>query len=120
MILDTMRWMRKPLPLVDCCAPIVRRLSEKEAVELERLLRTLADRHRIKIVSLLVAAGRPLCVCELVPALKIKQPTVSYHLKQLTEAGILERERRGTFVYYRLRRGVLDAIGYLFRAPALV
>ena len=54
-------------------------------------------------------------MCELVPALGLKQPTVSYHLKQLSQAGLVERERRGTFAYYRLVPGALERVGAVLR-----
>lgn len=107
--------MDRTLPLVDCCTPLAgSTLSPGEAEELERLLKALADRHRLRIVNMLLqAGGEPVCVCEFQPALGIAQPTVSHHLKQLAAAGLLEREKRGTFAYYRLRPGVLDRVGTL-------
>jgi ArsR family transcriptional regulator len=112
----------KTLPLIDCCTPIAgETLSDRESEELERLFRTLGDRHRIKILNLLAQAGDAVCVCQLVPTLRLAQPTVSYHLKQLLEAGLLERERRGTFAYYRVVPGALDRVADLLglRSPSL-
>jgi ArsR family transcriptional regulator len=108
------------LPLVECCTPLVGpSLTADEAAELEQLFKALADRHRVRIVNMLVrAAGEPVCVCEFVPALGLAQPTVSYHLKQLVEAGLLERERRGTFAYFRLRPGALERVGELVAGGA--
>jgi ArsR family transcriptional regulator len=104
--------------LIDCCSPLVRpTLSEGEAAELERLFKALADRHRVRILNLLAGAGDAVCVCKLMPALGLAQPTVSYHLKLLVEAGLLERERRGRFAYYRLAAGALDRLGELVRGP---
>ncbi len=107
----------KTLAVIDCCAPVAGpALSDSEAGELERLFSVLADRQRIKILNLLASADEDsVCVCELVPALGLKQPTVSYHLKQLAQAGLVERERRGTFAYYRLVRGALERIGAVLR-----
>jgi ArsR family transcriptional regulator, arsenate/arsenite/antimonite-responsive transcriptional repressor len=107
----------KTLAVIDCCAPVAGPvLSDSEAGELERLFSILADRQRIKILNLLASAdGDSVCVCELVPALGLKQPTVSYHLKQLAQAGLVERERRGTFAYYRLVPGALERIGAVLR-----
>ena len=107
--------MQKDLPLVECCSPLMlSTLSDAEATELERLFKALADRHRLKILNVLLQAGQDaVCVCEFQPTLGITQPTVSHHLKQLVEAGLLEREKRGTFAYYRLTPGVLDRIGDL-------
>jgi len=102
----------------NCCVPVASRLSDGEAVELERLLRALADRHRVRIVSMLAQSGPDaICVCDFVPSLGLAQPTVSYHLKQLVEAGLLERERRGTFAYYSLVPGALARVRDLFAEP---
>lgn len=105
----------KELQLVECCTPLAgSTLSVDEAVELERLFKALADRHRLTILnSLLQADGKPVCVCEFQPLLGIRQPTVSHHLKQLVEAGLLDREKRGTFAYYSLKSGALDRISGL-------
>lgn len=113
--------MSKRLPLIDCCTPLAgSSLSDGEAAELERLFRALADRHRVKILNVLVqAGGEPVCVCEFVPTLGLAQPTVSYHLKQLADAGLIERERRGTFAYYGLAPGALERLRGLFAVPAL-
>jgi ArsR family transcriptional regulator len=93
------------LPLVECCTPLAgSSLSDDEAVELERLFKALGDRNRLRILNVLLQAdGEEVCVCEFQPTLGIAQPTVSHHLKQLVEAGLLEREKRGTFAYYRLK-----------------
>jgi ArsR family transcriptional regulator len=104
--------------LIDCCSPLARpSLSDGQAAELERLFKALADRHRVRIVNLLASAEDAVCVCELEPALGLSQPTVSYHLKLLVEAGLLEREQRGRFGYYRLANGVLERLGELVRGP---
>ena len=108
----------KTLPLIACCSPVaLETLSDDEAVELERLFKALADRHRIKILNMLIRAGDEVCVCDFTDPLGIKQPTVSYHLKLLTEAGLLERERRGTYAYYRLAEGALERVGSLLAEP---
>lgn len=108
------------LPLVQCCTPLAgSTLSDDEAAELERLFKALADRHRLRILNILLGAqGEAVCVCEFQPVLGISQPTVSHHLKQLVEAGLLEREKRGTFAYYSLAPGALERIGDLLAAPA--
>jgi len=112
--------VRRTLLLVECCTPLAgSTLSEAEAAGLERLFRTLADRHRLKILNMLLrAGGEAVCVCEFVPTLGLAQPTVSYHLKKLAEAGLLERERRGTFAYYRLAPGGLERLSGLLAGPA--
>jgi ArsR family transcriptional regulator len=109
--------MREPLNLLSCCSPLVRpQLADEDAAELERLFQALADRQRLKVVNMLAQAdGEAVCVCDFQDALGLKQPTVSYHLKQLVDAGVLERERRGRFAFYSLQPGVLDRIAELVR-----
>jgi ArsR family transcriptional regulator, arsenate/arsenite/antimonite-responsive transcriptional repressor len=103
----------------NCCTPVAgSALAEEEAVELERLLRSVADRHRLRIVNMLVRArGVPVCVCEFTAAFDLPQQNVSYHLKQLVDAGVITRERRGRYSYYALVDGVLDHIAALVALP---
>jgi ArsR family transcriptional regulator len=110
------------LPVIDCCTPLAgSSLSEERAGELEGVLKALADRHRLRIVNLLLGAGgEPVCVCEVQPLLGLSQGTVSYHLKQLVEAGLIEREGRGTYSYFSLVPGALDAVRDVFSAPGRV
>jgi ArsR family transcriptional regulator len=100
------------LPLIQCCAPLAEAaLSEDEAKELETVFKALADRHRVKILNrLLAASGEALCVCDFEQLLDLKQSTVSYHLKQLLDAGILEREKRGAFAYFSIPEGALERV----------
>ena len=111
----------KRLPTISCCTPLAgSSLSDREAVELERLFRVLADRHRVKILNILLRAGdQAVCVCEFTDHLGLAQPTVSYHLKQLREAGLLDREKRGTFAYFRLRADAMARLGALVEPQAL-
>ena len=100
------------LPLIQCCAPLAEpALTEQEARELETVFKALADRHRVKILNrLLAAGGEAVCVCDFETMLGLKQPTVSYHLKQLLMAGIVAREKRGSFAYFSLAPGALGRI----------
>jgi ArsR family transcriptional regulator len=109
-----------PLPLVQCCAPLAEpALSEAEAKELETVFKALADRHRVKILNrLLAAGGDAVCVCDFEAMLDLKQPTVSYHLKQLLNAGIVTREKRGSFAYFSLDPGAFERIRDLLAVPA--
>ena len=107
--------------LIACCSPLGRvTLTMAQAVELERLFKALADRHRIRILNLLAGTEDPICVCKLMPALGLAQPTVSYHLKLLVDAGLIERERRGRFGYYRLAPSALERLGELVGGPVVV
>jgi ArsR family transcriptional regulator len=106
--------MKTLLPLVACCTPLSNALTDADAAELEALFGALADKHRVKIVSMLLKAGDACCVCDLEPQLGVSQPTVSYHLKRLTDVGLLEREKRGTFAYYRLAPEAIDRVRAVF------
>jgi len=89
-------------------------IGRQESGRFERLLAAIADRHRLKILNMLArAGGEAICVCEFTASLRLAQPNVSYHLRQLIEAGIVEREKRGRFSYYALRPGVLAHIAAL-------
>jgi ArsR family transcriptional regulator len=109
------------LSLLECCTPLGgATLGEKEALELERLFTALADRHRLRILNVLLEAdGQPVCVCEFTATLGLPQPSVSYHLKQLTEAGLLERARQARFVYYSIVPQALERLAGLLDRRAL-
>jgi ArsR family transcriptional regulator len=105
-------WVMTALPLVQCCAPLANPgLTDDEALELERVFKALADRHRVKILNrLLQAGGEAVCVCDFEDLLPLKQPTVSYHLKQLLDAGLVTREKRGSFAYFAIADGSLQHV----------
>ncbi|MFD5863572.1 metalloregulator ArsR/SmtB family transcription factor [Agromyces sp. NPDC127015] len=94
-----------------CCAPLVREtITADEAERFARRLKALADPVRLRLVSIVAAsAGQEACVCDLIEPVGLSQPTVSHHLKILTEAGFLSRSKRGTWAYYRLVPGALEA-----------
>lgn len=104
------------LPVISCCTPLAGTdLDEARAAEMEAVLKALADRHRLRIVNLLLrAGGEPVCVCEVRPELGLSQATVSHHLKQLLDAGIVRRETRGTYSYFSLVPGALDSVRAVF------
>jgi ArsR family transcriptional regulator len=104
------------VPVISCCTPLAgSSLSGESAIELEAVLKALADRHRLRIVNLLLGAGGDaVCVCEIQPLLGLSQGTVSYHLKQLLDAGVIARETRGTYSYFSLVPGALDAVREIF------
>jgi ArsR family transcriptional regulator, arsenate/arsenite/antimonite-responsive transcriptional repressor len=102
------------LPVITCCAPLATAsLSDDEAEATATLFRALADPTRIKIVNLLARSDEPVCVCELVPAVELSQPTVSHHLKKLTEAGLLEREQRSKWAFYSLSGEAVERLASL-------
>ena len=93
---------------IGCCAPLTApALSHEEAEATADVFRALADPARVRIVNLLATSEEPVCVCNLVEPLGLAQPTVSHHLKKLTDAGLLEREQRGKWAYFRLVPGAL-------------
>jgi ArsR family transcriptional regulator len=103
------------LPLRDlqaCCAPITREvISEENAVSVARAMKALADPARLRLISMVAAhEDGEACVCDLTEPLGLSQPTVSHHLKILVEAGYLSRSKRGTWAYYRIVPGSLDAV----------
>lgn len=87
-----------------CCAPLARQpLSVDRAGELARMFKALGDPVRFRMLSLIAGhEGGESCVCDISPAFDLSQPTISHHLKVLREAGLLDCERRGTWVYYRV------------------
>ena len=88
---------------IACCAPLAATtLSDEEADATAALFRALGDPTRVRIVNLLASSGEPVCVCELVDALGLAQPTVSHHLRKLVEAGLLEREERGKWSFFSI------------------
>ena len=95
-----------------CCAPLTREtITAADAETFARRLKALADPVRLRLVSIVAASeGQEACVCDLIEPVGLSQPTVSHHLKILTEAGFLSRSKRGTWAYYRLVPGALDAV----------
>src|SRR6266496_4587979 len=94
--------MQADLPIVYCGSLAAPTLSEQEAEATAALFKALGDPARVKIVNVLARSGEPVCACEFEPVLGLSQPTVSHHLKKLTEAGVLEREQRGKWAYFSL------------------
>ena len=87
-----------------CCVPIASKgMSDEDAAATAALFRALADPHRVRVVNLLAVSGGAVCVCDLTEKLELSQPTVSFHMKKLMDAGLLDREQRGVWAYYSLR-----------------
>jgi ArsR family transcriptional regulator len=94
-----------PVEAAACCPPVVaRRLDEATAVELAGVLKALADPVRLQLVSIIASApGGEVCTCDLPDLVGRSQPTVSHHLTQLVRAGLVEREQRGKWAWFRIR-----------------
>src|SRR6059036_256751 len=96
---------------VACCAPLAAPvLEQEEAVATAALFGALADPARVRIVNVLATTAEPVCVCELIEPLGLAQPTVSHHLKKLVDAGLLEREQRGKWAYFSLKRDAVEKL----------
>jgi len=96
---------------VACCAPLgAPVLDEEEAIATAELFRALANPARVRIVNVLATTGEPVCVCELIEPLELSQPTVSHHLKKLLDAGLVEREQRGRWAYFSLKRDAVEKL----------
>lgn len=103
------------LTVAPCCTPILEeRLSLADAVDLATRFKALSDPARLRLVSLIAACGE-VCGCELVDDIGVSQPTLSHHLKVLTDAGLLERERRGKWIHYKIATGAFDALREVLR-----
>jgi ArsR family transcriptional regulator len=98
-------------PAVACCAPLAAPvLDEAEAAATAELFKALADPARVRIVNTLATNAGPVCACEFEPALRLSQPTVSHHLKKLLDAGLVQREQRGKWAYFSLRRDAIEKL----------
>ena len=95
----------------ECCTPATgTALSEPQAVALARVFKALADPVRLRLLSMIAGAeGGEACVCELTVGFDVSGPTISHHLKVLREAGLIEGDRRGTWIYYRTVPAALAA-----------
>ena len=103
--------MSTTLEPVACCAPLAApTLSEQEAEATAELFKALGDPARVRIVNAIARARGAVCACDFNDTLGLAQPTVSHHLKKLTEAGLLEREQRGKWAYFSLKRGAVDKL----------
>jgi len=109
-----------PVETVACCSPLAREpLSQDTAERIAPLLKALADPVRLRLMSLVAShEGGEACICDLNPAFDLSQPTISHHLKVLHEAGLLDREKRGVWVYYRARTEALANLAALIGAPS--
>ncbi|MBB5085284.1 ArsR/SmtB family transcription factor [Nonomuraea endophytica] len=101
---------------IACCAPIAREpISETDAAAAAVLLKAVADPVRLRLLSMIGShAGGEACVCDLTPVFDLTAPTISHHLKILRTAGLIDGERRGTWVHYRIVPETVNKLGALF------
>jgi len=101
-----------PVGAAACCAPLTGGALDVAAAEqLARSFKALGDPTRVRLVSLIAAAeGGEACICDLTEPVGLSQPTVSHHMKLLVDAGLVTREQRGKWAYYRIVRAALDEL----------
>ncbi|MFZ3573462.1 ArsR/SmtB family transcription factor [Streptomyces sp. BH097] len=105
----------------DACCPglLTAPLDEEQSVELAKVFKALGDPVRLRLLSMIASrAGGEVCVCDLTPAFDLSQPTISHHLKLLRQAGLIDCERRGTWVYYWLLPEMTDRLAGILTRPA--
>lgn len=98
--------------LAACCSPVTGGVLEVSAAErLARTFKALGDPTRVRLLSLIAATeGGEACVCDLTAPVSLSQPTVSHHMKQLVDAGLVTREQRGKWAYYRVVEDALQSL----------
>ena len=108
-----------PAETAACCAPLTAApLSMEQAEQVAPLLKALADPVRLRLLSLVAShAGGEACICDLNEAFDLSQPTISHHMKGLHEAGLVDRDKRGVWVYYRVRPQALESLAALIGSP---
>lgn len=104
-----------PVETVACCSPLMKQpLPAERAESIAPLLKALGDPVRLRLLSLVASYdGQEACVCDLNDAFELSQPTISHHLKVLHEVGLLDRSKRGVWVYYRVRTEALTDLAEL-------
>ena len=115
---------KKELPILQapaCCTPMVREpLSENDARSLAGAFKALSDPVRLRLLSLIASfEGGEACVCDLTGPFDVSQPTISHHLRVLREAGLIDCERRGTWVYYWVLPDALGRLGALLSTDTI-
>ncbi|MFI9390036.1 ArsR/SmtB family transcription factor [Streptomyces bauhiniae] len=103
----------------ECCPGLLAApLDEDQADALAKVFKALGDPVRLRLLSMIASrAGGEVCVCDLTPAFDLSQPTISHHLKLLRQAGLIDSERRGTWVYYRLLPEMTDRLAAILTRP---
>jgi ArsR family transcriptional regulator len=104
-----------PVETVACCSPLAKQpLTPEQAERIAPLLKALADPVRLRLLSLVAShADGEACVCDLNDAFDLSQPTISHHLKVLHEVGLLDRTKRGVWVYYSIKSDAMADLGAL-------
>ena len=109
-----------PVETVACCAPLMKEpLTSEQAERIAPLVKALADPVRLRLLSLVAShQDGEACVCDLNDAFDLSQPTISHHLKVLNEVGLLDRTKRGVWVYYSIKPAALADLAALIGGVA--
>ena len=108
-----------------CCTPLVQQsLDEQAATDLARMFKALGDPVRLRLLSMIASQGvtsapGEVCVCDLLGAFDVQQSTISHHLRVLREAGLVDCQRRGTWVYYWVVPAALEQLSSLLQSPSV-
>lgn len=102
------------MPASTCCGLATAGMDAAEAERIARMFKALGDPVRLRLAAL-IAGQDEMCVCNLTPHFALSGPTISHHLKVLREAGLIDGERRGTWVYYWIKPDALQALGSLLQ-----
>jgi ArsR family transcriptional regulator len=107
----------KELPTIQtntCCGLGTTTIDEAQAARIAPMFKALGDPVRLRLAAL-IASQAEICVCELTPHFQLSGPTISHHLKTLREAGLIDGERRGTWVYYWIKPDALHTLSALLQ-----
>jgi ArsR family transcriptional regulator len=107
--------------LAACCSPVTGGILTEDAAErLAHVFKALSDPTRVRLLSLIAAADDgEACICDLTEPVGLSQPTVSHHMKLLVDAGLIHREQRGKWAYYRVVQDALSALAAVLSSPAI-
>jgi ArsR family transcriptional regulator, arsenate/arsenite/antimonite-responsive transcriptional repressor len=97
-------------PIICCCPLGAPTLSDEEAIATADLFKALSDPARVRLVNLMATNGGAVCQCDLIEPVGLSQPTVSHHMKKLVDAGLVEREQRGKWAYFSLKRDAVEKL----------
>ena len=97
-------------PIICCCPLAAPTITDEEAIATAELFKALGDPTRVRLVNMIATSGGAVCMCDLIDPVGLSQPTVSHHMKKLVDAGLVEREQRGKWAYFSLKRNAVEKL----------
>ena len=97
-------------PIICCCPLDAPTITDEEAIATAELFKALGDPTRVRLVNMIATSGGEVCMCDLIDPVGLSQPTVSHHMKKLVDAGLVEREQRGKWAYFSLKRDAVEKL----------